>query len=174
MKKLLVSIVALLAIAFANVGVAQTLVPPRAFATAQPSDPSGTTSATKVMMGLGVTGAGGGFLITPQASGFVQVEISGSVGNGTTADGATWELDWAPVAAAAAPANAAAAPSGTVQCTKPVTFTALTGNLQTPFSVTCEVQLTPGQQYWFDIGLLAVTGGTATVKSLTGFFKELN
>lgn len=170
------------AIAFSAVAGFAMLPPPRdaaaqvlpgAFVTSQPTNPTGTASATKVMMGLGVAGAGGGFVITPTRSGFLEVQISGSIGNGTTADGVTWELDFAPVAAAAAPANGAAAPSGTVQCTKPVTFTALTGNLATPFSVTCEVQVTPGQAYWFDLGLLAVTGGTASTTVLTGFLKEL-
>lgn len=158
-----------------NTAAAQAqLQPVRAFATSQPTDPTLTASATKVMMGLGVTGAGGGFRITPAAGGLIQVDISGSAGNATTADGVTWEIDFGPVPIAAAPANGAVAPSGTVVCTKSVTFTALTGNLQTPFSASCTFQGTPGTTYWVDIGLLAVTGGNASIKNLTGFLREVN
>lgn len=146
----------------------------RAFTTTQPTNPTITASATKVMMGLGVAGAGGGWSITPVASGFIQADISGLLTQTTTADGATFELDFGPTAVVPAPANGAAAPSGTVVCTNPVTWTALTGALAVPFHASCFVQVTPGQAWWFDIGLLRVTGGSAGTIQLTGFLKELN
>lgn len=124
-----------------------------------PADPSGTTSGTLVMMGLGVAG----WVMTPTGSSNVMLVVSGAIKNATTADGVAAQLSFG---TGNAPANGAAV-TGTQIGGLPV-FTALTGVLQVPFSLQAIAGgLLVGTAYWFDLALKIVTGGTGTLVNLS-------
>ena len=131
-------------------------------AQSSPGNPTGTTSATAVMMGL----AGS---IKLQGSGRILIMLSGDISNDTTADGATCRLRYG---TGAAPANAAAATGTAVGNT--VSFTALTGVLTVPFAQQVVVSgLTVGTTYWVDAAVAAVTAGTASISNLSLSVVEL-
>jgi hypothetical protein len=119
---------------------------------ATPANPTGTSSATGVMMGLAGT-------ITPATSSVISVTICGTTSN-ASATGNQWRIRYG---TGGAPANGAAltgTAAGPVQ-----TFTVLSGSANTtyPFSVTANITgLTPGTAYWLDLSL-ASTSGTATI-----------
>jgi hypothetical protein len=122
-----------------------------------PLNPTGTSSATVVMMGL--SNLNSALIITPQVTGRVLVQINGVIAQSTTADGAIFDIR---MGTGTAPANGAA-PSGTVYGGQ-MSMTFLTGVLKVPFSITALVTgLTVGTAYWIDIDLARVTGGTATM-----------
>ena len=121
-----------------------------------PSNPTGTTSLTAVMMGL----AGS---ITLQGSGRVLLMLSGDLQNNTTADGATVQLSYG---TGTAPTNGAALTGTQVGNTE--SFTALTGVLVVPFAQQAVVSgLTVGTTYWLDAAVKAVTGGTASILNIS-------
>lgn len=123
-----------------------------------PADPTGTTSTTAVMMGLG-----GAASITPTKTGRISFTISGQMTNNTNNDGATVQLRYG---AGTAPTNGAAV-TGT-QAGNSQSFTASVANGSSGFSLSPIVTgLTLGTPYWFDLGLNAVTGGTAATKGIT-------
>src|SRR6266849_5658286 len=118
--------------------------------------PTGTASTTGVMMGL--AGA-----ITPAHSGNVLLIVSGTLTNGTTSDGAPLQIRYG---TGAAPTNGAALTGTTVgnniADNNPVTN-------KIPFSVQAVVSgLAVGTAYWVDVGLAAVTGGTASLATVLG------
>ena len=123
--------------------------------------PTGTTSTTGVMMGL--AGA-----ITPAHSGNVLLIVSGTLTNGTTGDGAALQIRYG---TGTAPTNGAT-----------LTGTAVGNNIsdnnpvlnKIPFSVQAVVTgLTVGTAYWVDVGLAAVTGGTASIATVSVSALEL-
>lgn len=119
--------------------------------------PTGTTSATAVMMGLAGT-------ITPTKTGRVTFTISGQMANNTLNDGVTVDLR---TGTGTAPTNGAAV-TGTLRGVSQ-TATALIANERSGFSLTFPVTgLTLGTAVWYDLSLLAVTGGTASVTGITG------
>ena len=123
--------------------------------------PTGTASTTGVMMGL--AGA-----ITPAHSGNVLLIVSGTLTNGTTSDGASLQIRYG---TGAAPTNGAALTGTTVgnniADNNPVTS-------KIPFSVQAVVTgLTVGTAYWVDVGLAAVTGGTASIATVSVSALEL-
>jgi hypothetical protein len=129
----------------------------------QPANPTGTTSASPLMMGLGSS-----CKITPVYSSRVEVEFLGLTSNTNAVTPNGVRVAWG---TGAAPANGAAA-SGT-------TF----GSILTPTVITASTNqffknggiitgLTPGVQIWFDIQLNA-GGGTATLTALTCNAKEV-
>lgn len=122
-----------------------------------PADPTGTTDLTGKMMGLSVT-------ITPVATGRIMVTISGTIANATAiADGANVQLR---TGTGTPPANGDAL-GGTVAGGL-VKYVAATTAQKAPFSVQAIVSgLTLATARWIDLGLAAVTGGTATVKDLS-------
>lgn len=123
-----------------------------------PANPTGTTSLTAVMMGLG-----GAASITPTRTGRIQFFISGQMVNNTNNDGATVQLRYG---TGAAPANGVAV-TGT-QAGNSQTFTAAAANGSSGFSICPIVSgLTIGTPYWFDAALNAVTGGTASITGIT-------
>ncbi len=128
---------------------------------ALPASPTGTTSLTRVMMGL----AGS---ITPVASGKVIITISGNVNNGTGGNGAVFVARYG---TGTAPANGDAE-SGT-GCGSQKAFSNTASTEVSPFSTGCVVSLTVGTTYWLDIALAATTGGTATISSPTVTAYEL-
>lgn len=126
-----------------------------------PSNPTGTTSATQVMMGL----AGS---ITPTSSGKVLIIISGGTQN---TGGGTLNTIQIRYGTGTAPSNGAAAAGTTagsaVQCAP--------SNGGSPEGFTCNAivtGLTPSTAYWIDLGL-ATAGGTASVKTISISAAEL-
>jgi hypothetical protein len=128
-----------------------------------PLNPTGTSNTSGLMMGLAQ-------LITPQVTGRVLVTICGSIANNTNADGAAVEIR---MGTGSAPANAGAL-TGTIYGSQ-ATFTNMpTANAKWGFSLTALVTgLTVGTQYWIDVDLKAITGGTATISSVTVSANEL-
>lgn len=129
----------------------------------QPANPTGTTSATAVHMGL--AGA-----ITPAASGKVLIVISGDVWNNTTSSGASFLIRYG---TGAAPVNGAAQ-SGTACSAVPRLNVAPAANSKFPFSVQCiATGLSVGTPYWIDLALAAITSGTAAVGDISISAAEL-
>ena len=131
---------------------------------ATPSNPSnGSSSTTGVMMGLAVTYA-------PSRSGVVNVRIKGGMTNNTAGDGAAARLYYGTVPA---PANGAALTGTQKGAVSQIDYFP-TASKYFPFKIDTVVPgLTLGTQYWFDIALLAVTGGTASVNNLELVITEL-
>lgn len=122
-----------------------------------PANPAGTTDATGVMMGLGVTSS----IRSPRA-GAALVTVCGDVFNSTIADGATYAIRYG---AGSAPANGDALIGASLG--NPVQYTAAAANERTPFSITGAITGGIGQALWADLSVAAVTGGTATVENIT-------
>lgn len=124
----------------------------------RPTGAAAATSATYVMAGFGVSGAGGGWSITPNSSGRVLLFASGLMTSGTTGSTCTVQLSFG---TGAAPANAAAA-AGTQQGNQPA-WVSLTGALAVPFALFTVVQsLVLGTAVWFDIAQKS-SGGTLSL-----------
>lgn len=126
-----------------------------------PTNPTGTTSTTGVMMGI--AGA-----ITPVVTGRVFIMISGTLNNTTGDAGAQVQLR---TGTGAAPANGAAL-TGTTRGGpvkgQATSSGATTTPLITPFSCNAIVTgLTVGTAIWIDVELAAITAGTATVTGLS-------
>lgn len=118
--------------------------------------PTGTTSATAVMMGL----AGS---ITPTRGTKIIVIISGQMANDTVNDGATVDARFG---TGTAPTNGAAVTGTLVGIAQ--THTSLTATERTGFCLVGKVTgLSVGTAYWLDLSLLAVTGGTASVTGVS-------
>src|SRR6266851_3706818 len=117
--------------------------------------PAGTTSTTGLMMGL--AGA-----ITPAHSGNVLLIVSGTLTNGTTSDGASLQIRY----------GTGTAPTGTAVGNNIADNNPVTSKI--PFSVQAVVTgLTVGTAYWVDVGLAAVTGGTASLATVSVSALEL-
>ena len=115
--------------------------------------PNPTTSATKVMMGLGAT-----YVLTPSFSGRIRAMISGFITNSTLNAGATFNLNYG---TGTAPVNGAAL-TGTAFFGTDYSYTSgLAGGDPLPFALTGEVTgLTPATPYWFDLTLAAAAGSS--------------
>lgn len=122
------------------------------------TNPSGTTSTSGVMVGLGTI-----CKITPVSSTRVYFQIQGTLNNSVAGDGAFANLRFG---TGAAPANAAS-PTGTL-ISGNVGMTADSGaSAQYPFTVNgIATGLTPGTALWFDLDIFAFTGGTATAANI--------
>ena len=117
------------------------------------SNPSSTTSASYVMMGLGTLGAH----ITPKTSGHVTITVSVELDNSTIGDGGDAVLYYG---SGTAPSNGGAV-TGT-NCTSVSGARAFTSSSSggNTISVTCDVTgLIVGTQYWADLAFKAVGGG---------------
>lgn len=124
---------------------------------ALPSNPTGTTSTSGVMMGLGST-----CTITPATSTRITVSVSGTVSNNTLNDGVFARIN---TGTGVAPANAAAI-SGTAR-TSAQSATAYATGANMPYSQTWVVTgLTPGTAVWIDLVFGAITGGTASITNV--------
>lgn len=122
-----------------------------------PSNPSGTTSTTGVMMGLNQ-------LITPLITGKVMVIISGCMKNTTNTDGTQTQIRYG---TGTAPTNGASltgtTAGGLVHYDNPAGLT-----IHVPVTVQAIVSgLTIGTPYWFDLSLASITGGTSNIESLS-------
>lgn len=129
----------------------------------KPSAPTGTSSTTGVMMGLGVA-------YTPTRSGIVIVMVRGGMNNNTVDDGAKVSIYYG---TGSAPANAAALTgTQTGQVTQLDYFPTASKNF--PFSCYTVISgLTLSTAYWFDVALAAVTGGTAAIVNVEVVVMEL-
>ena len=143
---------------------------PSAFFTAAPANPTGTTSLTGVMMGLGSA-----FKITPVRSGTVLIILQGSLNNNTTAvgDGALINIRYG---TGTAPANGAAATGTNPGNT--IAFQQSTANAQgaadNPFTLHgLATGLTLNTAIWIDAALAAITAGTASITRLVTTVIEL-
>lgn len=127
-------------------------IPANNFVQASVAAPAGTTSLVGVMMGLGVN-------FIPASAGVTQLIISGDITNNTASDGANVQCRFG---TGAAPANGAALTGTTLGSLKkwvPAAVTTQKGHFVCAGIVLLNVNTT----YWFDVGLAAVTGGTATI-----------
>jgi hypothetical protein len=125
-----------------------------------PSDPTGTSSTTPVMMGLGAIAT-----FTPLGFGVVYIDVPGDVQNSGPAGLTTVQLCYG---TGAAPSNGAAltvTPIGTVKYGLSGTFNQ--GQTQFPFSVSRILGLTPGGAIWIDLAVSNSAGNTSSVKDLT-------
>lgn len=126
--------------------------------------PTGTTSTTGVMMGLG-----GLFAYTPTKSGKCKITLRGSLSNNTGGDGV--RIISLRYGTGTAPANADAITgtvitSGNTTNASLVVANTLDAGEQAPFEITVldldlSAQLTVA--LWFDVVLAAITGGTASI-----------
>jgi len=125
------------------------------------ASPSGNVSTTEKAMGLGSVG---GFTITPQVTGNVMVWIGGMVLNSTAAgDGTNITGRWG---TGTAPVNGATSGLGT-QFGAIQHFIASTTAGQQGFIVMDKITgLALNTAVWFDVSLLAVTGGGSSVKDV--------
>jgi len=163
MKRLTLLCLLLIGVAAAPARAGTTVYGPHASNATQTNvaAPAGTTSTTGLMMGL--AGA-----ITPAHSGNVLLIVSGTLTNGTTSDGASLQIRYG---TGAAPTNGAAltgtAVGNNIADNNPVTN-------KIPFSVQAVVTgLTVGTAYWVDVGLAAITGGTASIATVSVSALEL-
>jgi len=126
-----------------------------------PADPTVTTSATGVMMGLAGT-------ITPTRSGKVLVTISGDMDNSGSGNAVTAQIR---TGTGAAPANGAALTgttrSANIRGENPI-VTLANPLCRFPFSIQAYVSgLTLNTAVWLDLGVSAQGGGNARVRNLT-------
>lgn len=140
---------------------------PTASAQANPADPATTTSVTGVMMGIGSVS-----VITPMATGKINIVVSGDIDNSGAGNGAQVQIRYG---TGAAPANGTAL-TGTVLggLVKIVNgnVTGLLGLVLTvgrnSFSLNGYIpDLIIGTAYWIDISLASITAGTSRVRDLS-------
>lgn len=125
-------------------------------AVATSAAPTWTTSATAVMMAVG-------WAITPANTTRVMVVVSGQMANDTINDWVTVALRYG---TGTAPVNGAAVTGTLIGIAQ--TQTSLVGAAKSGFCISGIVSgLTLATAYWFDLSLLAITGGTATVTGVS-------
>lgn len=127
--------------------------------TATPANPTGTTSGSFLMMGIGSTCA-----ITPSFSSRLYISVTGNIASSTASGVAATNLRFG---TGAAPANGAAA-SGTTIGAASVSYTSTTAAFPVPFSLGGVITgRTPGVALWIDLTLATGGAGTATLTNLT-------
>lgn len=137
-----------------------------AFAQGQPGNPTGTVSATLVMMGTGTT-----CKITPGSGGKVQVMISGQVAVATTANVV---VTWGPrFGTGTAPVNGAAVTGTRWGAAADYTTQTATAGVKVPFCFVDLLTLTPATAYWFDIAIGVASANSGTVTSLSFVAEEI-
>ncbi len=145
--------------------------PSSTFVQVNSAAPTGRASTTGVMLGLGA-------LITPVASGRIVVICTGVVGNGTTTDGASFQLYFG---TGAAPTNNTAV-TGTAFGGLQAITSFVTSELNTSFAISGSFSVTPPQfagtvrtnpsltTYWIDLNFLSAAGTvTFTTVNLIAF-----
>lgn len=120
-----------------------------------PNNPTGTSSTTDVMMGLGST-----LTFTAKVHGRVRVACNFNMANTGSGNGAFATIYRG---TGTAPTNGTAV-TGT-QTGGGRTYTAIANNQQIGVSLEAWPTLTVGVATWFDIALRSVTGGTSTITS---------
>lgn len=133
---------------------------------AQPSNPSGTTSSTGLMMGLNAS-------ITPNKSGCIGMFIQGSVANTLLGNGAIIQMRYG---TGTAPTNGAALTGTTIGAQSVMANPSLTLLVPGIGTFGCNgvvTGLTLGTTYWVDVSLARLTGGTATITNVSVTLFEL-
>jgi hypothetical protein len=129
-----------------------------------PSNQTGISGATGAAVMLGLGGATGPATLTPVFSGRVRYTLTGSVVVGTANDGVTLTCSHG---TGTAPANNAAL-TGTQDGAGVSFVNAASTTEKVPFSCTGVVTgLTLSTAVWFDLAVLNITGGTATITGAT-------
>lgn len=129
---------------------------------ATPSDPTGTTNGTGLMMGL----AGS---ITPQMSGKVMIVVSGNI-SATGIGGGSGAKTQIRYGTGTAPTNGAALTGTAVGNMAQIVNAALALIVPGNGNFTCNAVvtgLTVGTAYWIDQSLARITSGTATITGVS-------
>lgn len=128
-----------------------------------PANPTGTASATGVMMGLAIA-------FTPRVTGRIRIHIDGTY---TCANAGSEVTVTVRTGTGGAPANGAAL-TGTVTGNSPI-YDGTNGNETLPFSLTrTVVSLTLGTAIWIDLGLTrGGTNNTVSVQTLNIVVQEV-
>ena len=130
-----------------------------------PGDPTGTTSATAVHMGLGST-----CTITPRVTGQLLIHVVGDMGTATTA-GSTFTAQIR-YGTGTAPVNGAAVTGTVAGSVVAIILTGYTANDRIPIALVGHVSgLTVGTAYWLDIAI-TTSSGTLTAKNLSVVARE--
>lgn len=133
---------------------------------ATPSDPTGTTNGTGVMMGL----AGS---VTPTKSGKILIVVSANIANGATGGGAQTQLRYG---TGSAPANAAALTGTSIGNIATIVNPLLALLAPGSGNATCSAivsGLTLNTAYWIDLSLARITSNTATLTNISISIIEL-
>ena len=128
----------------------------------QPAAPTGPTSTTMKMMGIGYANE-----FTPAFDGVALIAISGNLANATAGDGAQVQIYWG---SGSAPANAATVIGTACGTAIQAVNGSLTANVSNvfPFTAICVATgMKVGTPYWIDLAGAQVTGGTVTVSNIT-------
>jgi hypothetical protein len=127
-------------------------------AQATPNNPVGTSNLTGVMMGLNQA-------FTPARSGMILIIISGDIGNSLANDGGQVQIRYG---TGSIPTNGAALTGSTAGGLVKLLSVGATAGRRYPFTANAIVtSLTPGNLIWIDVGLAAITGGTALIYDLS-------
>lgn len=138
-------------IAGASVALGGSYAPARS--AVSPTNPTGTTNTTGVMMGFGSTAT-----ITPVTSGKVFIHVNGQINQTTAGDGCVLQIRYG---TGAAPANGAAL-TGTTAGSSPGFVSGSNANV-VPYSLAAYITgLTLSTAVWIDVSVQVVTGGTCT------------
>lgn len=148
------------------VDLAPIVIPEPVFASVQsePSDPTGTSSSTGVMMGIAVS-------FSPTATGKILVILSGDMGTTSGSGSAGPEIKQIRYGTGDAPANGDAL-TGTAVGGEPASSIDHSGG--TPFSVQAVViGLSTDSTFWFDFGLAEIGLGTGSARNVSMTIVEL-
>jgi hypothetical protein len=139
----------------------------RGLATKTNAGPPGTTStSTPVMMGLDLT-------LTPTLTTRALVNICGQMANSVAGDGVTVDIRYY---TGTAPINGASLTGAMLLIGQSQTTISLTAGQKSGFSITAPItglNDAGATTYWFDLSVMAVTGGTATVTGVTATVIEV-
>lgn len=125
-----------------------------------PSDPTGTTNGTGVMMGIASS-------ITPNRTGKIGIFVSGNIANSVSGDGAQTQIRYG---TGSAPSNGDGLTGTAIGGLSKIVnaFIALLAPGSGNF--TCNALITGlavGTPYWIDLSLARITGGTASVSGIS-------
>lgn len=128
-----------------------------------PSNPTGTSSTTLVMAGLGI-------LITPKVTGRIWAEIWGSVQNTIATDGTQVQLRYG---TGSAPANGATVAGSAFNAATQIA-TSATASAYAGLPIGGVVSgLTNNTQYWVDVAFESVTAGTSSLINMAYIVAEI-
>lgn len=132
-----------------------------------PAGPAGTTSTSKVMMGLGQSG----WNFTALGTGVVMVTLTGRASTSPSAVSLTLGPRFA---STAAPANGDADTGTRFGVLNDIVMQGPAGGVGSAFAFTALLNLTPGTAYWFDIAMETSNAlDTASVTNLSIVVQEL-